>query len=109
MFVIGFNKEKNEVIVGEEGELYRKEIFVKDINLLLVDKIEEEMEVEVKTRYSQSTANAKISQKNDMIKVQFDVPQRAITPGQSAVFYIGDIVVRWWKDCLIFVYKCSII
>ena len=97
LFVLGFNKEKNEVIVGEEKELYKKEITVTDINLLLVDKIEEPMEVDVKTRYSSKVAKAKIEQDGENIKVTFDEPQRAITPGQSAVFYVGDIVLGGGK------------
>ena len=97
LFVLGFNKEKNEVIVGEENKLYKKEIFVKDYNLLLVDEIKEEIEVEVKTRYSSKTAKAKIIEDGDKIKVTFEEPQRAITPGQSAVFYVGDIVLGGGK------------
>ena len=97
LFVIGFNRNKNEVIVGEENELYKKEIIVTNINLLLVDEIKEEMEVEVKTRYSSKVAKAKIKQEKDKIKVIFDEPQRAITPGQSAVFYVGDIVLGGGK------------
>ena len=97
LFVLGFNKAKNEVIVGEEKELYKKEITVTDINLLLVDKIEETMEVDVKTRYSSKVAKAKIEQDRENIKVTFDEPQRAITPGQSAVFYVGDIVLGGGK------------
>ena len=97
LFVLGFNKAKNEVIVGEEKELYKKEITVSDINLLLVDKIEETMEVDVKTRYSSKVAKAKIEQDGENIKVTFDEPQRAITPGQSAVFYVGDIVLGGGK------------
>ena len=97
LFVLGFNKTKNEVIVGEEKELYKKEITVTDINLLLVDKIEEPMEVDVKTRYSSKVAKAKIEQDGENIKVIFDEPQRAITPGQSAVFYVGDIVLGGGK------------
>ena len=97
LFVLGFNKAKNEVIVGEEKELYKKEITVTDINLLLVDKIEEPMEVDVKTRYSSKVAKAKIGQDGENIKVTFDEPQRAITPGQSAVFYVGDIVLGGGK------------
>lgn len=97
LFVLGFNKEKNEVIVGEEAELYRKEILVTDINLLLVDKIDKELDVSVKTRYSAKEAKAKIVQDGDYIKVVFDEPQRAVTPGQSAVFYIDDIVLGGGK------------
>lgn len=97
LFVLGFNKAKNEVIVGEEKELYKKEITVTDINLLLVDDIKEEMEVEVKTRYSSKVAKAKIKQEGDKIKVNFFEPQRAITPGQSAVFYVGNIVLGGGK------------
>lgn len=98
LFVLGFNKEKNEVIVGEEEELYKKDILVSDINLLLFDKIDKELEVEVKTRYSTKQAKAIIIQKNNLIKVKFFESQRALTPGQSAVFYIDDIVVRWRKN-----------
>ena len=97
LFVLDFNKEKNEVIVGEEKELYKKEIIVKDINLLLVDEIKDWMDVKVKTRYSSKEANAKIIQENNYIKVVFEEPQRAITPGQSAVFYIDDIVLGGGK------------
>ena len=98
LFVIGFNILKNEVIVGVEGELYTKEAVVNDINLILFDKIEDELEVDVKTRYSSKVAKAKITQiDNDTIKIIFNEPQRAVTPGQSAVFYIDDIVVGGGK------------
>lgn len=97
LFVLGFNKNKNEVIVGEENELYKKEIMVTDINLLLVDEIKQEMNVEVKTRYSAKVAKAKIRQDGNNISVQFMEPQRALTPGQSAVFYIDDIVLGGGK------------
>ena len=97
LFVLGFNKEKNEVIVGEENELYKDEITVTDINLLLVDDIKEEIDVEVKTRYSSKVAKAKIIKVDDKIKVKFYEPQRAITPGQSAVFYVDDVVLGGGK------------
>ena len=97
LFVLGFNKEKNEVIVGEEAELYKKEIWVEDTNLLLVDEITNPMKVEVKTRYSTKVAKATITQDGNYIKIVFDEPQRALTPGQSAVFYLGDIVVGGGK------------
>ncbi len=97
LFVLGFNQAKNEVIVGKEEDLYKKEITVTDFNLLLVDEIKGEIEVEVKTRYSSKVAKAKIKQDENKIKVDFFEPQRAITPGQSAVFYRGDIVLGGGK------------
>lgn len=97
LFVLGFNSARNEVIVGEESELYKKEILVNNINLLLFDSIDTMLDVEVKTRYSSKAAKAKIIQEENLIKVVFDEPQRALTPGQSAVFYIGDIVVGGGK------------
>lgn len=98
LFVIGFNKYKNEVIVGEENELYKKNMKVKDINLLLFDKLDKEIEVDVKIRYSSKPAKATIKQISDTeIEVEFKEPQRGITPGQSAVFYIEDVLVGGGK------------
>ena len=97
LFVVGFNKDKNEVIVGTHDELFSKEIMVEDINLLLFDDVKTPIEVEVKTRYTANMAKATIVQIEDIIKVTFEEPQRAVTPGQSAVFYIDDIVVGGGK------------
>lgn len=101
LFVLGFNKERNEVIVGEESELYKKELVAEDINLVLFDEIKEPLRVMTKTRYSAREFASTIYPIEDgKIKVIFDEPQRAITPGQSAVFYIDDIVVRRRKNNL---------
>ncbi len=100
LFVVGFDSEKNEVIVGEEDKLYKKELVVTDVNLLAVDEIKDWLDVEVKTRYSSRQAKAKIRQMADdksKIEVIFDELQRAITPGQSAVFYDDDIVIGGGK------------
>lgn len=98
LFVLGFNKAKNEVIVGEEAELYRKEMKVGNINLLLMDKIEKTLDVTVKIRYSSKPAEALINQTEaGNVQVIFKEPQRGITPGQSAVFYIDDVVVGGGK------------
>ena len=71
LFVLGFDVDKNEVIVGEHEELYKDEFEVEDINLLLQDEIKEPIEVEVKTRYSTKQSKAIITQIDDnKIKVK---------------------------------------
>ena len=98
LYVVGFNKEKNEVIVGEENEIYSKEMLVNNINLLLIDEIKGKMQVLVKTRYSVKEEKATIEMiDKDLIKVTFEKPTPRITPGQSAVFYIDDIVLGGGK------------
>lgn len=93
LYVIGFDKENNNLIVGKEEDLYIKEFKVKNYNLLLVDDIDKPIKVNVKTRYKQQEKPAIITKENDLIKVEFETPQKMVTPGQSAVFYIDDIVL----------------
>ena len=93
LYVVGFNKESNELIVGEEQDLYVNSFKVKNYNLLLVDEIKEPIKVMVKTRYKSVESPAMISMDNDKINVIFDTPQKGVTKGQSAVFYIDDIVL----------------
>ncbi len=97
LYVIGFNKEKNELIVGVEKELYIKEFIVSDVNWLLFDKLEKELIVYVKTRYSSRAYKAKIIPYGNNIKVIYAEPQKSITVGQSAVFYMNDIVIGGGK------------
>ena len=100
LFVIGFNRDKNEVVVGEKEYIYKQEMIVRDVNLLLFDEINEPLRVSVKTRYSSNEEPALIEMiDNDRMMVRFDSPVARITPGQSAVFYIGDIVVGGGKIC----------
>ena len=93
-YVIGIDGEKNRIVVGEEEDLFRKEFIVKNINLISVEKIEKAIRVDVKIRYKHSPSPATVIPfKKDSLRVIFDFPQRAITPGQSAVFYQKDIVL----------------
>lgn len=98
LYVIGFSKENNELIVGEENELYKKEFIVSDINWLVFDKLDKELIVDVKTRYSSKAYKAKIIPNGTTnVKVIYEEPQKSITAGQSAVFYIDDIVIGGGK------------
>ena len=102
LFVLGFNKEKNELIVGEEEGLYKTEIIVKDVNLLAIDDIEKPIRVNTKIRYSSKETSSTVYKIDDStVRVVFDEPVRAATPGQSAVFYDENIVIGGGKICQI--------
>ena len=93
-FVTKINAEKNEVVIGVEDEIFRNGLIAKDVNFISIDKLEEPLEVTAKVRYSAKPAKATLYPlKDGRVKVIFDDKQRAITKGQSVVFYDGNIVV----------------
>ncbi|NLT09005.1 MAG: tRNA 2-thiouridine(34) synthase MnmA [Ruminococcus sp.] len=84
----------NTVTLGDETDLYTKTLIADDVNLISVPEIKEPMRVTAKTRYSQKDQPAVAVQLDDgRIMLEFDQPQRAVTSGQAAVLYDGDIVV----------------
>ena len=94
LYVVDLNTEKNEVIVGEEKDLYKKELYANKINWLAIDELKEPMKCYAKIRYRAKEALAIIETNEDgVVKVKFEKPQRAITKGQSVVFYDEDGVV----------------
>lgn len=94
LYVIRLDYMTNEVIVGTEKELYRTTLYANAINFLLSIDLSKSMTVMTKIRYRAEAAEAMIYPiENDRIKVEFKEPQRAITPGQSVVFYIDDGIV----------------
>lgn len=98
LYVLKIDKEKNEVIVGTEQELYTKEVFIEGINYLVTALENKQIEVEAKVRYRAKPAKAILYPlENGKAKFVFEEPQRAVTPGQSLVFYINDIVVGGGK------------
>ena len=93
-FVIDKNPVTNKVILGDEEHLFKTRVEVKEVNFIPFDKLNGEMKVEVKLRYRHNAASAVIRQmKNGNVEIIFDEPQRAASPGQSAVFYDGDTVI----------------
>jgi tRNA-specific 2-thiouridylase len=94
MFVVSIDVEKNLVILGEEGKVFSNALIADDVNYISIDSLNLEMKVTAKIRYSAKEAEATVIPLPDgKVKVEFVVPQRAITPGQSVVFYQGDVVV----------------
>lgn len=94
MYVIRVDTETNTVILGENEDLFSKEVTADNINLISVDNLYEPLRVKAKVRYSQPEQWATAVQTDeDTIKLVFDEPQRAITQGQALVMYDGDTVV----------------
>lgn len=94
VYVIGIDPEKNVVEVGPEEKLFHNALIAGSVNLISVEKIEDGMHITAKIRYSDEGSPAVLENYDDgKILVKFEKPKRAITPGQSVVFYDGDIVV----------------
>ena len=100
LYVVRKDLDKNTVILGSESDLYSKRLVCRDANFIPFDSLKSPLKVEAKIRYSQRTAAAMISpMDNGRVFLEFDEPQRAVTAGQSAVFYDGDVVVGGGKIC----------
>lgn len=94
VFVIDIIPEKNQVVLGDEQDIFKNTLIAEDVNLIPFDKVEGEIDVTAKVRYSAKPAKAKLSQVGDnRVKLVFEENQRAITKGQSVVFYDGNYVV----------------
>ncbi|AVP63585.1 tRNA 2-thiouridine(34) synthase MnmA [Clostridium botulinum] len=94
MYVVDINPFKNEVVLGTIEDLLNTELIAKDINYIPFDTLKEPMEVEAKIRYSQIPSKAIITPIDDSrVRVDFHEKQRAITKGQSVVFYKDDLLI----------------
>ncbi len=94
LYVIKLDPVKNHVIVGYEDETLSKKLIARDLNWIAFDNLEKEIRVQAKIRYGAKQKPAIVKPlEEDTVKVDFDNPQRAITPGQSIVFYDNDIVL----------------
>lgn len=93
LYVIKIDILNNQVIVGTEEDLYGKTLYANEVNWLIMDELRKELECYAKIRYRAKEAKAKVYPENGKIKVEFVEPQRAITPGQSVVFYDEEGIV----------------
>lgn len=91
LYVIKINKDNNELVVGTKENLYKKILYANNLNFLIPTY--NNMQVWAKIRYRAEKSKAKINFEKDNVKVIFEEPQRAITPGQSVVFYDDDILI----------------
>lgn len=94
LYVIELNKDKNEVVVGFESETYSKSLVASDLNWIAFEDITEDLEITAKIRSSQQPKKAILKKHSETeVYVEFEEEQKAITPGQSIVFYQDDIVL----------------
>jgi len=93
LYVIQLRGDRKQVVVGGSDELFSPAMTVHRPNWIAVPELVEPMHVAVKIRNRHEPAAAVIEPGREGVRVTFEQPQRAITPGQAAVFYDGDVVV----------------
>jgi len=94
LYVIGKDLPRNRVILGDDRDLYVSGLVTTDLNYIAISGLASPLRAEAKIRYSQKTASARlIPMDSGDVRVEFDAPQRAPTPGQAVVFYDGDVVL----------------
>jgi tRNA-specific 2-thiouridylase len=94
MYVVEVDVENNRIVLGDENDILSGILIAGDLNFISIPGICKEMRVNAKIRSTTKEATASIYPLGDnKIKMVFDSPQRAITPGQSVVFYDDDVVV----------------
>jgi len=93
-YVTAINKHNNTIVVGSREDAMRKRFKVKELNWVSIDSLNEQVRAKVKIRSTMKEDAAVITPAdNQTVLVEFDTPQWAPAPGQSAVFYDGDIVI----------------
>lgn len=94
VYVCGKDMARNTVTVGPEAALYRRELEAEDVNWLSIPEPAEALRVTARTRYHQKAAPATACALPDgRLRVVFDEPVRAVTPGQAVVLYDGELVL----------------
>ncbi len=94
LYVLAIDPDRRAIIVGRNEELYKRGLVAERVNFVSVNGLARPAELGVKIRYRHREAGAVVAAEGrDRLRVVFAKPQRAVTPGQSAVFYDGDDVV----------------
>ncbi|MBI4483480.1 MAG: tRNA 2-thiouridine(34) synthase MnmA [Acidobacteria bacterium] len=93
LYVIGLRPQDRSVMVGGDDRLFRKTLIAEGVNWVAFEKPTEPIRVKARIRYRHTEAAATLyPQEGDGVRVEFEEPQRAITPGQAVVFYSDDVV-----------------
>lgn len=93
-YVIGKNSVSNTLLIGPESALYRRDLLASAFNWLSIPKPAVPIRAFARTRYHQREAACTVYPlPGDEVRIVFDEPQRAITPGQAVVLYLEDMVL----------------
>lgn len=93
LFVVDLDAETNTVIAGDNGDLMAEGLIAEDLSFVSGEPPDGEMLAEVRIRYRSEPVPSSVRIEGDRAEVHFEHPQRAVTPGQAAVFYDGDNVI----------------
>lgn len=94
MYVMRIDSANNTVVLGEDEDLYSRSFIVGDFNWISIDAPTGDITCKVKSRYRQKEQPATVRVLDDgRVEITYDLPQRAITPGQAAVLYDGETVL----------------
>lgn len=93
VFVTEIRPQTNEVVIGENEEVFTRKLICQDVNYMAVEELNEPKKFLGKIRYSHKGAMCTAyPMENGMITCEFEEPVRAVTPGQAVVLYEGDYV-----------------
>jgi len=93
-YVLALDAEENTIIAGKDEELFAADLAVREVNWVSIPPPEEKIEAEVQIRYRHPGApGTLVPLEGGRVRVELKIPQRAVTPGQAAVFYRGDEVL----------------
>ena len=94
VFVTELRSETNEVVIGENEDIFTTKVYANRVNAMSIENFDNEVRALGKIRYAHKGAMCTVKKVDeDVIECIFDEPQRAITPGQSLVLYDGDYIM----------------
>ena len=100
LYVVAIDAEKNEVILGTENDTYSAGATAGNVSFVSGNAPAPEFSATVKVRYRHPGVGAKVRVEGDRIQVEFDSPQRSVTPGQALVLYDGrEVLGGGWIEC----------
>ena len=91
IYVVG--KQGTDVLLGGNEQLLSTRVHVQDVNFIPFDRLDTPIRAQAKLRYTPKGSDCTIYPAENGVILEFDQPQRAVTPGQAAVFYDGDLVL----------------